>query len=86
MRVVVGILLALGFATAMYFATLTETAVQCEVCVRFEGRRECRLAGGFDEDTAVQGAVTNACAMLANGVTQSLRCGAIPPESIACKP
>lgn len=86
MRVWVGILLALGFATAMYFATLAEARVECEVCLRFAGKRECRTAGGADETSAIRGAISNACALLASGVTQSMRCDATPAESIQCKP
>ena len=39
MRVLVGILLAAGFATAMYFATLAEARIECEVCLHLELER-----------------------------------------------
>ena len=81
-----GILLAAGFATAMYFATLAEARVECEVCLHFGGKRECRVAAGADEQAAVRGAISNACALLARGVTQALRCDATPPDSVRCEP
>ena len=85
MRVFVGIHLALGFATALYFATLAEAQVECHVCLRFQGRVECREAAGADRDAAVRGAVSNACALLARGVTEAFRCDATPPESVSCE-
>ena len=86
MRMALGIGLALAFATAMYFATLAEAGAQCEVCIRFGVKLECRTAAGADEEAAVRGARSNACALLANGVTQALRCDATPPESVRCDP
>ena len=86
MRVAIGLFMALAFATAMYFATLAEAGVQCEVCLRFAGRLDCRKAAGADEEAAVRGAINNASPLLANGVTQSMRCNATPPESVRCEP
>ena len=86
MRVFVGLLLGLAFAVAMYFTTVAEARVECEVCLRFAGRLECRKAAGADEEAAVRGAITNACALLARGVTEAFRCDATPPESVRCGP
>lgn len=60
--------------------------VRCEVCIDFEGRRACRAVDGADADEARAAAVTNACAQLASGVTQTLACERTPPRSVACVP
>jgi hypothetical protein len=56
--------------------------VRVEVCMAFNGHRDCRNAQARNRQEALRTAVTNACAQLASGVTESGQCENTPPESI----
>jgi hypothetical protein len=56
--------------------------VRVEVCMAFNGRRDCRAAQAANRQEALRTAVTNACAQLASGVTESGQCENTPPESV----
>lgn len=76
---------ALGlFGAALWSATRSQSAVECEACLEFEGRRACRTVRASTREEAEQGAVMNACALLAGGVTSSLACQGTPPRSLRC--
>ena len=53
-----------------------------EVCVEFKGRSGCRTASGDTQDHALLSAQTNACAMIASGVTEIVLCGQSNPRSV----
>jgi hypothetical protein len=59
--------------------------VRVEVCMAFRGRRDCRTASAKNREEAQRTAVTNACAQLAGGVTDSMQCENTPPESVTLK-
>lgn len=59
-------------------------SVRCEVCIAFEGRESCRAVDGATEAEARQAAVTNACALLASGVTQTMACERTTPTRESC--
>lgn len=59
--------------------------IECEVCIAFAGREACRAVAGKNEGDAMRGAVTNACALLASGVTDSLRCERTLPSKAVCR-
>lgn len=86
MRVIVGFGLAAAFLAALVLATLRETRVECEVCLDYAGRGECRTASGSDAEQARQQALTTVCAVLASGVTRGLECQRTPPRSVRCNP
>ena len=56
--------------------------VGVEVCMEFRGRRDCRKAQAKDRQEALRTAITNACAQLASGVTDSGQCENTPPASV----
>ncbi len=85
MRTVIGWIIGLVFLTALVYATLGETGVECEVCVDFNGRGACRTGTASDREGAVRGAVSNACKVLSSGVTQSIACDQTPPTSVVCQ-
>jgi hypothetical protein len=58
----------------------------CEVCITFNGRTECREAYGSTHDEAVRTATDNACAPLAGGMTDSIRCTNTEPDRVTCEP
>jgi hypothetical protein len=58
---------------------------RCEVCMVFAGRRDCRIASADTREGALRTAITNACAQLASGVTESGQCENTPPQSVTWK-
>lgn len=60
--------------------------MRCEVCLEFAGHRVCRTVDADTAEAARHGAVTNACALLARGVTETLACERTPPLRITCQP
>ena len=75
----------MAFAGGLFYATLAETGVECEVCVEFGGRSACRTGTASDRDSAIRGAVSNACKVLSSGVTQSIACDKTPAKSVMCE-
>jgi len=59
--------------------------VRVEVCMAFAGHRDCRTASARNRQEALRTAVTNACAQLASGVTDSIQCENTPPESVTLR-
>jgi hypothetical protein len=83
-RLVLGAL-GLAFVVALILATLRETRVDCELCVRFEGREACRRASGADRNQAMAMAQSTACAVLTGGVTRGMQCNRVLPHSVRCE-
>jgi hypothetical protein len=73
-----------GFALLLWWATAAHSAVECEACMEFAGRRACRSVRAGSREEAEQAAVQNACALLAGGVTQTLACQGSAPASLTC--
>ena len=80
----VGIAIGAAVVAVLYYATVAETQVSCEVCIEFAGRSDCRTAAGRDREEAIQGASSVACTVLSGGVTEGLRCQRTPPRSVHC--
>ena len=81
--IVGGILAALTFAV-LILAVIGAQKVTCEVCMTFNGRTECRAAVGKTPEEAVRTATSNACALLAGGMTDTVSCTSKAPDSAVC--
>ena len=66
------------------YSSLHLGAVRCQVCVEFRGREACRAVDGQAEDETRRAGITNACAMLASGVTDTMACERTPPTKADC--
>ena len=84
MRLAAGLAVAAVFAAALVYATLSESQVECEVCMRFGGRSACQTVAAIDRDRALAMAVSGACSILTGGVTRGMECGRTPPRSVTC--
>ena len=84
MRTLVGLAVAIAFVALVVFAAMNELRVSCRVCLDYHGGRTCESARASDRDHAVQQATTAACAKLASGVTDSIRCASTPPLEVTC--
>jgi hypothetical protein len=72
-------LVVLGYLVATSFR---RQAYRCQVCITFEGRRDCRTGTADNREGAQRTATTTACAQLSSGVIQSNQCENTPPDSV----
>ena len=79
-----GLLLAAVLGYVVVQSLRLEAAI-CEVCMEYRGRSQCRTVGGASEEEARTAAITNACAFLSSGVTDSMACQRTPPSSASCR-
>jgi hypothetical protein len=79
-----GLVVALvaGPAVYMTWRVLSQTVLECEVCIEFRGARQCRRAEGPDRESCQRTATDNACAFLASGMTDSIACSRTSPSSV----
>lgn len=83
----VGWLVFVLFAVLIAFvvsSTLTMGDVRCEVTMEMVGRQATVSARGPTESDAIRAAITGACARIANGRTENIRCLDTPPRSVRC--
>jgi len=73
-----------AFVALLFLTTRSEGAVECSVCVDYEGRSACRTVLAATRDDALAGAIRNACSVLSSGVTRGLECDRQPPRSVEC--
>jgi len=74
-----------AFIGVMWYAARAEVQVECEVCITFKGRTECRTGRGDSEASAIQSANTAACSVLGAGVTDAMQCSATAPSRLECR-
>jgi len=80
------VLLAVAFGVIVIafvvFSTFNQNRVRCRACVTFNGRQDCRTASATTQQEALRTAISNACAQLASGVSESTRCESTQPDSV----
>lgn len=57
----------------------------CEVCIEWNGQEACRTGEGRTEEDARRTATESACAVLASGMTERIRCASSPPTKLECR-
>ena len=77
------VVVVVGFVV---FSTFQGQRVSCKVCIVFKGQRDCRTASAANRMEAQRTATTNACGLLASGVTDSVNCENTVPESVEWLP
>lgn len=81
----IGIAFAVVFLVAVAMSTFRSQPYRCRVCITFNGATDCRNASAQSRQEAQRTATTAACAHLAGGVTDSIRCENTEPSSIEWK-
>lgn len=80
-------LVILGFLVFVAFVigrSLQVAGYRCTVCMSFAGREVCRTVEAAEAMDARSGAINNACAFLASGVTDSMACERSQPTKEDC--
>jgi len=67
---------------ALVYSSMHIANYRVEVCVAYAGRTECRTASADTEDHALRSAQSNACALIASGVTDTMQCEHSNPTSV----
>lgn len=80
----IGALLAVAFIGALLTFSSTSADVECEVCMRFEGREACNTSIASERDLAVAQARNSACQRISGGVTDGIACSQAPPTRLSC--
>lgn len=64
------------------YSTLHLARYKAEVCIAFHGQTECRTAAGATEEDVLRATASDACATLANGVSEVVVCEGSRPVSV----
>ena len=82
--VLAGIFFVAVFIVVLLYSTfsLMRSRHRVEVCMEFAGRTSCRIASAETQDNAMRAAITNACALISSGVTDSQQCEHSTPVSV----
>ena len=80
-NVILGILGALVFIAILAYMTMGMKQHRVEVCMEFNGRKNCAIAAGPTREQALRTAAETACATISSGMTESTTCGRTPPVS-----
>ncbi len=80
--VMIGIAFVLAVLAVLIYSTMHVAQYRVEVCVDFQGRRECRTASADSQDHALRSAQSNACALISSGVTETMQCERANPTSV----
>jgi len=82
MKILVVLVCVLAFFGLLAYLTMGQKQYRVEVCVEFQGRKNCRIAAAATREAALRGATDNACATITSGMTESMACGHNPPVSV----
>jgi len=63
-------------------SALKQNSVTCEVCMEFNGQRNCAKAQGENTVNCQRTGTDTACGTLASGVQQTIQCGQKGPASL----
>jgi hypothetical protein len=81
----IGLVVALfvvAFLALIAYSTLSGPRYRVEVCMAYQDRSACRTVSAKTERAAIRAASDNACADIASGVTDTMKCTAAEPHSI----
>jgi hypothetical protein len=73
-------------AFVVVYSSFQVSDYECQVCMAFGGQEVCRTVTGKTEEEGLRSAIDNACALLAGGVTDTLRCSRTRPTRASCRP
>jgi hypothetical protein len=71
-----------GLVALIAYSTLHGPRYRVEVCMAYQGRSSCRTVSAKSEQAAVRSASENACADIASGVTDTMRCEQSEPQRV----
>lgn len=79
----VGVGLA-ALMVAIVWSSFITARVECEVCLTYDGRRNCGSASAPTREEAIRAAQDVACSSLASGRAGNLACSRARPTQVTC--
>ena len=67
---------------ALVFTTFGNRQYRCEVCITFNGKKNCSTAAARTKEAAQRTASETACADLEHNMTDRINCPNTPPDSV----
>ena len=83
---IITILLLAGLVAVFWNKTMSAQQATCEVCVVFNGQRQCSRASGASAKDAARAAHSTACGPVTNGMNDKIACDSRPPDVQRCDP
>lgn len=80
--VAIGVLFVLVVVGFLIYSSMHIAKYRVEVCVAYRGANQCRTASADTQDHALRSAQSNACALIASGVTETMQCERETPSSV----
>jgi hypothetical protein len=77
-----GIVFAVLVLGYLVISSFRKPPYQCQVCITFKGRQDCRKGAAQQRMEAQHTATVTACAQLSSGVIESNQCENTPPDSV----
>ena len=71
-----------AFIAILAYLTVGGRKYRVEVCVAYQGRTNCRTVSAKSKEAALRSGIENACADIASGVTDTMRCQQTQPQSV----
>jgi hypothetical protein len=78
----VGIVFAVLVLGYLVVSSFQKQAFRCQVCITYNGGRNCATGAAQTEMQAQRTATMTACAQLASGITDSNQCENTPPDKL----
>ena len=75
-------LAVLAFVIILTYSSMRGLKYRVNVCITFRGQTECRTASADSREHAQRTAQSNACGLLASGVTDTMQCEHLDPTSV----
>lgn len=76
------ILFVLAFLALIIYSTVGKQKYKVQVCMAFNGQSSCKIASASTDSGAMRTATEGACADIAGGVTDTVKCQNAAPQSI----
>lgn len=80
--VAIGIAFVVAVLAFLVYSSMNIAKYRVEVCVAFHGANQCRTASADSQNDALRSAQSNACALIASGVTDTMLCQQQTPTSV----
>jgi hypothetical protein len=80
------ILFLAGLGFVFWKKTMGAQLAKCEVCVVFNGQRQCSRASGASPSEAARTAQSTACGPVSNGMNEKIACDRRPVDFQRCTP
>lgn len=80
--VVIGVVFVVAILGFLIYSSMHIAKFRVEVCINYRGQTQCRTASADTREHAQRTAQSNACGLLASGVTETMQCEHLDPTSV----